>query len=339
VSYAAEHEGDSVQQRNLRATQTLISHMSFCWRHPSLTAIEVTWRWLFGIPFLALVWAQAQQILAKISPESAGLGRVELQNPWLSSVLLADAISRYEPSVVAVLHWLLPLGVVSWAIVSGLGRTLLLTRMNALVPFDSTGRLAPIARRSRHLFLRRLPGYIGLQGLWMLALLTCLWFWYRAMGWVSAAHITSGAQPDLVGYLCWLIFFSLGIYTLWALLSWTLAVAPVLLFLDGEVYPGAAVRALLRSFSLGKELSSKLMEVSLVLAIVKIMLIVLAMVLSAAPLPFADEFGPEALHVVYVLVAVAFLIANDYFHVVRLRSFRELWWHYRGRRSGSSLMP
>jgi hypothetical protein len=34
--------------------------------------------------------------------------------------------------------------------------------------------------------------------------------------------------------------------------------------------------------------------------------------------------------VVYVLVAVAFLIANDYFHVVRLRSFVAFWQHYRG---------
>jgi len=115
---------------------------------------------------------------------------------------------------------------------------------------------------------------------------------------------------------------------LWALLSWTLAMAPLLLLLEGDVRAGASVRALTRSFSLGKALSGKLMEVSLVLAIVKIMLIVLDMVFSAAPLPFADEFGPDALHVIYVAVFVGFLVGNDFFHVVRLRSFRELWRHY-----------
>jgi hypothetical protein len=104
--------------------------------------------------------------------------------------------------------------------------------------------------------------------------------------------------------------------------------APLLLFLEGDGRPGASFRALLRSFSLGKALSSKLMEVSLVLAIVKIMLIVLDMVFSAAPLPFASEFGPDALHVVDVVVFVGFLVGNDFFHVVRLRSFRELWRHY-----------
>jgi hypothetical protein len=106
-------------------------------------------------------------------------------------------------------------------------------------------------------------------------------------------------------------------------------VAPLLLFLEGDARPGLALRALTRSFSLGKTLSGKLMEVSLVLAIVKIMLIVLDMVFSAAPLPFADEFGPQALHVIYVMVFVGFLVGNDFFHVVRLRSFLEIWRHYR----------
>jgi hypothetical protein len=172
-----------------------------------------------------------------------------------------------------------------------------------------------------------LPGYVGLQGLWMLALLGCLWLWYRAAGWACATYITVGAQPDLLGYLCWLIFLSLGIFVLWALLSWTLAMAPLLLFLGRDVRPGASLRALARSFSLGKALSGKLMEVSLVLAIVKIMLIVLDMVFSAAPLPFASEFGPDALHVVDVVVFVGFLVGNDYFHVVRLKSFVALWRH------------
>jgi hypothetical protein len=212
-------------------------------------------------------------------------------------------------------------GVVGWAIVSGLGRTLVLARIEAL---DTRGE------KPRRPLLRVLPGYIGLQGVWMLALLGCLWLWYRAVGWACTTHITIGAQPDLLGYLCWLIFLSLGIFVLWALLSWTLAMAPLLLFLGGDGRPGASLRALLRSFSLGKTLSSKLMEVSLVLAIVKIMLIVLDMVFSAAPLPFASEFGPDALHVVDVAVFIGFLVGNDLFHVVRLRSFRALWRHYQG---------
>ena len=307
----------------LRATQTLVSHMAFCWSHPSLVLIEIAWRWLFGIPFLYVLWVQAQQILAQIPPASVGLDRLETQNPWLSSVLLAEAISRYEPSVVAMMHWLVPAGVAGWAIVSGIGRMLVLMRMSTLDPID------PIPGRSRFRFLPSLPHYMALQALWMVALLTCFSCWFHAVGWASARYITAVSPPNLEVYLCWLIFISLGIYTAWAMLSWVLAVAPLLMILEGDLRPAAAVRALGRSFSLGKALSGKLMEVGLVLAIVKIMLIVLDMVLSAAPLPFADEFGPSALHVLYVLVAILFLMANDYFHVVRLRSYIALWRHYR----------
>ncbi len=305
---------DSEPARRLRATQSLVSYMAFVWNHPSLVGIEIAWRWLFGVPFLMMVWAQVRQILVQIPPSSVGLDRLEFQNPWLSSELLAEAISRYEPAAFDVLKWLLPVGIVGWAIVSGLGRTALLARMNSEDSFTE---------RSASGWMRRLPAYIALQGLWMLALLGCLWLWYRSVGWASTTYITVGAQPDLVGYLCWLIFLSLATYVLWALLSWTLAMAPVLLLLeDGVNSPFSALR---RSFSLGKALSGKLMEVSLVLAIVKIMLIVLDMVFSAAPLPFADEFGPDALHVLYVVVFIVFLIANDFFHVVRLRSSIELW--------------
>jgi hypothetical protein len=318
------HGSPAQQATRLRATQSMVSHMGFVWGRPSLTLIEVAWRWLFGVPFLAVAWMQAQRILAQIPPASAGLDRLDFQNPWLSSVLLADAVARYEPAVVSVLRWLLPVGVVGWALVSGLGRMLVLWRLNTL---------DPVAGRTGRPSLRVLPGYIGLQGLWMVALLTCLWLWYRGVSWACASHITIGAQPDLVGYLCWLIFLSLGIFILWALTSWTLTVAPVVLFLEDGVRSDGALGWLFRGFSLGKALSGKLLEVNLVLAIVKIMLIVLAMVFSAAPLPFADEFGPDALHVLYVLVFVGFLVGNDFFHVVRLRSFMALWQHYRGARS------
>jgi len=304
-------------QSKLRATQSLVSYMGFVWKHPTLTLIEVAWRWLFGVPFLLVAWAQAEGILAQIPLTSAGLDRLDWTNPWLSSVILADAFGRYQPAVVVVLRWLLPVGVAGWAVVSGLGRTLVLARMQALDPVPGV-----------RFTLRKLPGMALLQAVWLLALLGCLWLWYRGVGWASATHITVGAQPDLVGYLCWLIFISLGIYVVWALVSWTLAIAPLLLFLDSKAGPRAFARALAGGFRLGKVLSGKLMEVSLVLAIVKIMLIVLDMVFSAAPLPFADEFGPDALHVLYVLVFVVFLVANDFFSVVRLRSFLALWRHF-----------
>jgi hypothetical protein len=292
--------------------------MSFCWQRPSLTAIEVAWRWLFGVPFLAVLWIQAQKILVAIPPESAGLDRLNFQNPWVSSVLLVDAAGVYLPPVVEVLKWLVPIALVLWAVVSGLGRWLVLWRMTSL---DTTETGLSVGFSGR-----KIPGMIALQGLWLIALLGFFWLWYRGVSWAAATHITSATEPDLVGYLCWLIFLSLGFFVLWAITSWTLAIAPLLYVLEG----GSIFTALRRSFGLGKTFSSKLAEVNLVMAIVKIALIVLAMVFSAAPLPFSDQFGVDFMHFLYIAIAVGYLLANDYFHVVRLRSFVGLWRFYRG---------
>jgi hypothetical protein len=92
----------------------------------------------------------------------------------------------------------------------------------------------------------------------------------------------------------------------------------------------SALSAFGRSLSLGKAFTGKLVEINLVMGIVKLALIVLAMVLSAAPLPFSDQLGPDTLHVLWVAATIFFFVASDYFHVVRLKGFMEFWRMYRG---------
>jgi len=53
-------------------------------------------------------------------------------------------------------------------------------------------------------------------------------------------------------------------------------------------------------------------------------------VLSAAPLPFSDQLGADALHVVWAGAAVFYLVAHDYFQLVRLKCFVEFWKIFRG---------
>ena len=56
----------------VRGTQLLVEHMGDVFRRPSLVAIEIAWRWLFGISFLFVCWTQGQQILAAFPLESSG---------------------------------------------------------------------------------------------------------------------------------------------------------------------------------------------------------------------------------------------------------------------------
>jgi len=293
--------------QRVRATQKLVDQMGWVFSRPSLTALEIAWRWVFGLPLLIVVWQQARQILAALPPESTGLGSLDKQNPWVAVVQLADVWERYQPSVAHVLAWLLPAAAVAWAVASGLGRNLVLMRL------DHGVRFRPFSM-------------VSLQAGWLAVLALVFLGWFRSIQWVAATHISVDGEADLIGYSIWAIFLSLGFFTLWALVSWPFAVAPTVALLERR----SAMSALAASFRLGRSFTGKLVEVNLVMGIVKLALIVVAMVFSAAPLPFSDELGPDALHLVTAGATLFYLVASDYFHVVRLKSFVEFWKVFRG---------
>ena len=295
----------------LRGTQSLVGQMGWVFDRPSLTALEVAWRWAFGIPFLFVCWMQAERILAVLPLETSGLIAINPQNPWVAAVQLDHALALYQPHVVNVARWLLPVAALVWVVVSGLGRSLVLKRMGA--------NLEP-----------RLPfrpmRMMVLQASWLALFAAICWGWLRCMEWVAATHIATAGEPDLIGYSMWAIFLSLGFFTAWALLSWPLAMAPLLALLE-DCSPA---QALARSLRLGKPFTSKLVEINLVMGIVKLALIVVAMVLSAAPLPFSDQLGTDTLHWITAAAAIFYLVASDYFQVVRLKGFVEFWKMFRG---------
>jgi len=284
-------------------------------KRPLLTLIEVTWRWLVGVPFMFLLWRQMAAVLAAYPLESSGAGSVDITNPWLMAQQIAGAWSYYLPHVEAALRWLLPEWAAAWIVASALGRNLLLIRMEPKV------RFRPLTM-------------IALQTAWMAMFLLVVYGWFRSMQWVGATHMSAtsigpGGEPDLVGFFIWAIFLSLGFFTLWALVSWTAAVAPMIALLEER---RSALSAFGETFRLGKAFTGKLAEINLVMGIVKIGLAVLAMVFSAAPLPFSDQLGPDALRMVTAASGVFFLVANDYFQVVRVKAFVEFWKIFRGER-------
>lgn len=291
---------------SVRGTQLLVEHMSDVFRRPSLIAIEIAWRWLFGIPFLLVCWKQTQQILAAFPLESSGLTSIDTQNPWVAAAQLANVASYYGPHVLAVLRWLLPATALAWVVLSGVGRNLVLRRMEP--------------NRSPRLLFRP-AAMIALQAAWLALFAATLWGWLRCMQWAAASHIAASGEPDLVGYAVWAIFLSLGFFTAFALASWPLSIVPLLALLEER----SVFSALGQSLRLGRLFTGKLAEINLVLGIVKLALLVVAMVFSAAPLPFSDVLGASAMHAVVGVSAIFYLVANDFFQVVRLKAFVEFW--------------
>jgi hypothetical protein len=292
----------------VRGTQLLVEHMSDVVRRPSLVAIEIAWRWLFGIPFLFICWQQLQRILAANPLETAAASSIDTQNPWVAAVQLSNVAAFYEPHIGAVLRWLLPAAALAWMIVSGVGRNLLMMRMEPGVAFR------PVAM-------------ILLRGAWLALLGLTLWGWLACMHWAAATHIAGAGEPDLVGYFIWAISLSLGFFTAFALTSWAVTIAPILFLLERR---HSVLSSLAESLMLGKAFTSKLAEINLVLGIVKLALLVVAMVFSAAPLPFIDELGTGAMHFVVAASGLFFLVADDFFQVVRLKAFVEFRKIFRG---------
>lgn len=290
----------------MRGTQSAVAQMGWVFARPSLTVLEVAWRWLIGVPLLLVCWIEGQKILTALPPSATGLDKVDLVNPWISAVRLADAWDLYRPPVMHVLAWLGPAAALAWIVVSGLGRNLVMKRLEPGVPF-------------------RPAAMIGLQAAWLALLALTCWGWYHSIGWAAARHIGTGAEPDLVGYSIWAIFLTLGFFTLWALVNWPVTVAPMLVLLEDR----SALSALREAFRLNRTFRGKLIEINLVMGIVKLMLLVLAMVFSSVLIPFSQEVGTSALHLEWVLVSIGYFVASDYFHVVRLKGFVEFWRTFR----------
>jgi hypothetical protein len=281
----------------MRGTQSLVNLCAACWKRPSLLGWELLWRWSFGIPAAAVLYFEAAKIASSIPMNLSGLS---LSDPDQAGQQLAATAAALEPRVTHTLLWLGPLLAVAWAIASGLGRSAVLHRL------DPALRPAPLT-------------LTFLQLLRIAALSAACLGWYSAIRWAANGTLTTD-PPNLVGYSAWVISLTLGIFVLWALLSWIFSIAPLLATLENL----GVRRSLARSLRLGT-LTGKLVEVNLVLGIVRLALIVLAMVFSAIPLPFTPDMTGTPLYLWWAAVTVLYLVASDFFQVARLAAFVQFW--------------
>ncbi len=292
----------------LRGTQSFVHILTACWKRPSLTALEVLWRWAFGAPALALMAYEALGIWRGAQVDTTALKQISLLDPMSAAATLTDVSTQLLPPMLRVAEWLVPLLLVVWIVVSSFGRVAVLRRVDA-----------QLHARPGTLILLQSVRVTALAGSF------ALWFELLQMATQVAVKlpISAGHEPNLVLYCAIVIVATLGMFTLWAVLSWALSIAPLLAMLNNL----GARASLAASFRLGS-LRSKLIEINLVMGIVKIALIVLAMVFSASPLPFESVATPQFMAWWYAGVTVLYLVASDFFHVARLVAYLKLWKSY-----------
>lgn len=294
-----------------RGTQSFVHILAACWHRPLLLGLELLWRWLFGIPLLALLAFTGLRIWNQTAAQIRGTGIFDfsLQFALNGAVSIAETWQILRGPVLHAAAWLVPLAILAWSVAAGLGRNAVLRRYAPHLPWR--------------------PGIsIALQLLRILALCASFALWFVCIQWaanfaLSGASATADAgqgEPNLVLYCALVIVISLGIFVLWALLSWIFSIAPLLAILERRSILGSLVR----SARLGP-LTGKLVEINLVMGIVKIALVVLAMVFSAVPLPFEAQVQGTALYLWWALVTFLYLIASDFFQVARIAAFVEFW--------------
>ena len=290
----------------LRGTQSLVHLLGDCVRQPRLLAIELAWRWCFGIPALAVLAYEGNALIARTRLPAGGMDNFSLTDPNAAALAFSNTSATLLPGLEHLAWWLGPILAVGWAFSSGIGRSVLLRRM---VPGSNPD-----------------PGtLIGLQMLRIVLLAGSGLLWFSALHWVARTMLEpSGAQPDfspnLVGYFAWVIFLSLATFTLWALVSWVSSIAPLIAVLEKR----GLVSSLGRSLRLGR-LTPKLVEVNFVLGIVKMALVVLAAVFCATPVPFNETASGTLLYVYWGFITVLYLAASDFFQVARLAAFIQFW--------------
>lgn len=295
----------------VRGTQSFVGVMAEVWKRPSLTGIEIAWRWVFGAPLLAL--------LASVTLRAMGL------DPHWSAASFESAFAQAESYFTVLMHGgfivrfagglalfsslKMVCGVaVVWAGWSAVGRTLLLRRLDrAMRPRPGTLML---------LAAMRVFAWGVLVAAWI-AMLT--WTWIVMVQNPQAR----GAYPSYVPGFAIVLFTTLALFMFWCLMSWVFRLAAVL-----AAARGLGVAASLRAAWRSGPLRGKLIEINLVMGIVKVALLVLAMVFSACPLPFQSVETQAFLTWWWAGVAVFYLVASDYFHVVRAIAYVRLWQAY-----------
>ena len=293
-----------------RGTQSFVEILAACWRRPSLLGLEIVWRWSFGIPLIAVLGGVGWRIWIETAAQlrATGVFDFSLQYPMQGALQISDAMDVLKGPVLHAAAWLLPLSILAWSLAGGLGR-------NAVV------------RRYRPETPRRWGQMIILQLLRAVALCVTFAVWFLAIDWAATFSLAGASasgdaqgEPNLVLYCALVIVFSLGIFSVWAWVSWVFSIAPLLALLENRSI-GAS---LTRSLRLGS-LRGKLIEINLVMGIAKLALIVLAMVFSATPLPFEDVVHGTTLYSWWAIVTVLYLVASDFFQVARVVAFVELW--------------
>ena len=300
----------------VRGTQSFVGVMGRVWKRPALTGVEVLWRWMASGPVMAVA---ALGLMV-----AAGNGGRAVYARWLmlgseSVFKPVELLGGFRalwaalwPVIRPVVVKAVPVAMALWVVGAAVGRAAVLRRVDERLKRPTVTLLVLAAMR--------VEAVVGLVALWGMGIRLAL-----AVAIVGPA--ARGGEPSVLLASAMVIVETLALFMGWAIVSWWWRLAPLLAMRNGW----GVVKSLREALRRRGGLHSKLIELNFVMGIVKVALIVLVMVFCACPLPFASEQTQTFLACWWAGVGVLYLVASDYFHVVRGVAYLELLKTYEGR--------
>jgi hypothetical protein len=269
------------------------------WRQPALTGIEVAWRWLTCLPLLYAAFVALGSLDAGVQMTSAWFRSMTVLKPAEAIDSLGRIVVALWPLIAPVAKWFLPVFALVWVLAAMVGRTLWLRRYDPALK----ARMPTFAL----LTLLKLSKLVATLATW----LGC---WVLALRVAVIDPVARHQEPNLVLLAAIVIGLTLLLFIVRSVTSWIVELAPLI-----AMSRNVSIRkSIVMAIRAPRELRSQLIETNLVMGIVKVALLVLAMVFSACPLPFSSVETQGFLECWWVGVGVWWLLASDYFHVVRM---------------------
>ena len=290
--------------------------MAAVWKRPGLTGIELLWRWGAGAPLLFSLVLAIKRALRGVPFDIAGLEGMTVFQPTEAVATMQHQFRLVLPPVRPVLYWWIPSAFAVWTLAAAWGKSIIWRRLDA--------RLKPRPAWMAGFTLARICLLLGVLALWA-------WGLMAASNAAVTGPARAGTEPNLVLFVALAVTLTLLLFMLWSMTSWVLDAAP-LFAMQGPHVGGhhAALRTparfagSLRAAIGARALGPKLIETNLVMGIVKVALLVLALVFSASPLPFATVETTTFLIGWWGFVSLLYLAFSDLFQVIRRATYLRL---------------
>ncbi|MEO6924744.1 MAG: hypothetical protein ABI142_13030, partial [Bryocella sp.] len=188
-----------------------------------------------------------------------------------------------------------------WIVIATIGRAIILRQLDPRLR-------TPYVK----LFFLNLARFILTAACFIAWVATTTYAFHRLI-WLRLAN---GGDANVVLAFTLTVVSALLLFLLYCAISWLFYLAPIAVMQPAATKSSPALR-------------SRLVEINLVMGIVRVCLTLLGMVFSACPLPFLTVETEKYLHFWLLGVFLLYVVASDFFHVVRLAAYQRLYEAFR----------